>query len=200
MIFIAHRINTIKELKEVPPEYGVEIDLRDSDKKLLVTHDPFTNGERFNKYLKAYRHRFLICNIKSERIELSVRELLKKNRVDNYFFLDSSFPMMYMLSKQGERNVAVRFSEFESIETVLALKGKIKWVWVDCFNKMPLTTENAAVLRKAGFRICLVSPELQGREKDVVSYANFIAQSKIRLDAICAKMKVIPVWRKTLSL
>ena len=29
MEFIAHRINTIKELNQTPNDYGVEIDLRD---------------------------------------------------------------------------------------------------------------------------------------------------------------------------
>jgi len=200
MIFIAHRINTIKELKEVPPEYGIELDLRDSGKKLIVTHDPFTKGPEFSNYLKSYRHSFMICNVKSERIEPKVKELLRKKGVSTYFFLDSSFPMIYSLSKQGERNMAVRFSEFESIETVLALKGKIKWVWVDCFSKMPLTAQSSALLRKAGFQICLVSPELQGREKDVLSYAKFIMKNKIQIDAICSKLKIIPLWRKVLSL
>ena len=34
-MFIAHRINTIKELNEIPIEYGVEIDLRDKNERLL---------------------------------------------------------------------------------------------------------------------------------------------------------------------
>ena len=29
MEFIAHRVNTLKELMELPTEYGVELDLRD---------------------------------------------------------------------------------------------------------------------------------------------------------------------------
>ena len=30
MEYIAHRINTLAELKELPKEYGVELDLRDN--------------------------------------------------------------------------------------------------------------------------------------------------------------------------
>ena len=52
MEFIAHRINTIEELKKVPNEYGVELDLRDYGDKLILQHDPFTDGEKFEEYLK----------------------------------------------------------------------------------------------------------------------------------------------------
>ena len=56
----------------------------------------------------------MILNIKSERIEYKVLNLLQKYNINNYFFLDSSFPMIYQLSEEGEKNIAVRYSEFES--------------------------------------------------------------------------------------
>lgn len=39
--FIAHRINTIKQLKDVPYNYGVEIDLRPFNDLIILEHDPF---------------------------------------------------------------------------------------------------------------------------------------------------------------
>ena len=39
-------------------------------------------------------------------------------------------------------NIAIRFSEFEGLDTILNMKGKVKWVWVDCFTKNPLTKED----------------------------------------------------------
>jgi hypothetical protein len=39
--------------------------------------------------------------------------------------------MIYLLSRQGEKNIALRFSEFESIDTILNMKGKANWVWID---------------------------------------------------------------------
>ena len=71
----------------------------------------------FEEYLKHYDHGTMILNIKSERIEFRVLELLKKYKVEKYFFLDSSFPMIYLLSEQGEKNIALRFSEFEGLDT-----------------------------------------------------------------------------------
>ena len=95
MEFIAHRINKKEELKNLSRKYGVEIDLRDNvDGTIYINHDPFILGENFEDYLKEYNHGTMILNIKSERIELKILELLKKYNIKNYFFLDSSFPMI----------------------------------------------------------------------------------------------------------
>ena len=126
MEFIAHRINTIEELLSLPNHYGVEIDLRDRGDRIILQHDPFKEGESFEEYLSHYKHKTLILNIKSERIEFKILELLKKYNIQNYFFLDSSFPMIYTLSEQGETNIAARFSEFESLESLLLIKDRIK--------------------------------------------------------------------------
>ena len=86
MEYIAHRVNTIKELKKIPKEYGVELDLRDFGNRLVLQHDPFMDGEDFVEYLKCYDHGTMILNIKSERIECKVLELLKKYNIKDFFF------------------------------------------------------------------------------------------------------------------
>lgn len=194
MIFIAHRINTVGELLQVPKEYGVEVDLRDYQERFILQHEPFVDGENFEDYLKCYDHKLLILNIKSERIEFRVLELLKKYKVNNYFFLDSSFPMIYKLFSNGEKNIAVRFSEFEMIESVLSLKGLVKWVWVDCFSTLPLTKENSEIFKKNGFKLCFVSPDLVGREFDIEKYNNFFKLNNIHLHAVCAKIHNSCLW------
>ena len=80
----------------------------------------------------------MILNIKSERIELKVLDLMKKYKVKNYFFLDSSFPMIFLLSNQGEQNIALRISELEGMDTIRNMAGKVNWVLVDCFTKIPI--------------------------------------------------------------
>ena len=97
MHFIAHRVNTIKDLLNTPVEYGVEVDLRDFGKKLILQHDPFKDGESFEEYLKNYNHGTMILNIKSEGIETKVLKLLRQYNVKSYFFLDCSFPMINFL-------------------------------------------------------------------------------------------------------
>ena len=86
-LFCCHRINTINELKTIPKKHGIEIDLRDNlNEEIYISHDPFKSGENFEEFLKHYAHSFIILNIKSERIEYKVLELLKKYNIVNYFF------------------------------------------------------------------------------------------------------------------
>ncbi|MAZ07787.1 MAG: hypothetical protein CMM99_04940 [Rickettsiales bacterium] len=78
MIIIYHRINSIKQLKKIPYKYGVEIDIRDYKNELILNHDPFKKGDKFLEYLKHFKHKFLIINIKSEGIEKKIFDILKK--------------------------------------------------------------------------------------------------------------------------
>lgn len=194
MKYIAHRVNTLADLRSLPREYGAEIDLRDRGERLILQHDPFKDGEDFEPFLKAYRHDTLILNVKSERIEYRVLDLLRKHGVEDYFFLDSSFPMIHALSCEGETRIALRYSEYEGLDTVLAMKGRVRWVWVDCFTKLPLDRHTCDVIRENNFRTCLVSPELQGREDDIIPYRDAINNLGIVLDAVCTKKQNIPKW------
>ena len=194
MEYIAHRINRIKELKKIPKEYGVELDLRDFGGRLVLQHEPFMDGEDFAEYLKHYDHGTMILNIKSERIEYKVLELVQKYNIKDYFFLDSSFPMIYSLSKSGEKNIALRFSEFEGIDTILNMKGKIDWIWVDCFSKLPIDNENYNLLKQHGFKFCLVSPELQGQDEKIEEYKKYLNDKNIIFDAVCTKIYNAKRW------
>lgn len=194
--YIAHRINTLSGLAEIPHEFGVEIDLRDRGERLILQHDPFTDGEDAEPFFAGYKHGTLILNIKSERIEFKILELLQKYKIENYFFLDSSFPMIYQLVQRGETRSAVRFSEYESIDTVMKLEGLVEWVWVDCFSFLPISKELYSHLKNCGFKLCLVSPELQGRPDDIPLYRDKLKEDGIVFDAICTKIYNIPKWRE----
>jgi hypothetical protein len=197
MEFISHRINTIDELKNVPPNCGVEIDIRDWGNNLILAHDPFKDGEDFEDYIKHYHHGTMILNIKSERIEHRVLELIRKYNIKDYFFLDSSFPMIQLLSNEGEDNIALRFSEYEGLDTIIKMKNRVKWVWVDCFSRLPITTQSFALLKNNGFKLCLVSPELQGQEEKIEVYKSYLESEQIVFDAICCKTYAIERWKKT---
>jgi hypothetical protein len=200
MLFIAHRVNTVSELEKIPIHFGVELDLRDRGDDLILAHDPFSMGECFKNYLKVYNNAFIILNVKSERIEYRVLEFMKHYSLEKYFFLDCSFPMIYKLSSEGEHRLALRFSEFESIDTILAMQGKASWVWVDCFTKLPINQTNYQLLKSAGFKLCLVSPELQGRNQDIEDYGQYLLEHNLQFDAICTKSYNIERWQCVLSL
>ena len=196
MEFIAHRINTIKELKKLSIDFGVELDLRDYGNRLILQHEPFVDGEDFEDYLKHYNHGTMILNIKSERIEYRVLDLIKKYDIKKYFFLDSSFPMIYQLSKNGENNIALRFSEFEGVDTILKMKNKVKWIWVDCFTKLPINTMVFNNIKALGYKVCLVSPELQGRNEDILPFKKKLFENNIYFDSICTKHHNIEIWKE----
>jgi bifunctional N-acetylglucosamine-1-phosphate-uridyltransferase/glucosamine-1-phosphate-acetyltransferase GlmU-like protein len=199
MKYISHRVNTVLALQSTPTEYGVEVDLRDTpDGRIHMSHDPFVLGESFDEYMKHYKHAFIILNVKSERIEERVLDILRTHGVhSNYFFLDSSFPMIHGLSAKGEKNIAIRYSEYESVESVLAMSGRVKWVWVDCFTKLPLTYDIFRTLKKRGFNICIVSPELQGQPEKLDQYRQFLYENNIQPDMLCTKSANISKWQNT---
>jgi hypothetical protein len=194
MEFIAHRINTIDVLQQIPREMGIEIDLRDKGDRIIVQHDPFTGGADFEEYLSHFQHGTLILNIKSERIEFRVLELIKQFNIEKYFFLDSSFPMIKTLIDSGENNIAMRFSEYEGMDTLKNLAGQVKWVWVDCFSKLPISAESFNVLKECGYKLCLVSPELQNQDEKLEDYKKFLKSEEIVFDAICSKYYNAARW------
>lgn len=195
MQYICHRINKSSELENIPCRYGVELDLRDDlNGRIYIEHNPFAKGEDFEEYLKRYKHGLMIFNIKSERIEEEVLQLVNKYGVKTYFFLDSSFPMIYSLSSSGIADFALRFSEFEGLDTLISMQGKVRWVWVDCFTKMPLDKETYLRIKNMGYNICIVSPELQAQPEKLEEYAAQLKSDGIVPDAICTKVYNIPNW------
>lgn len=189
MIIVRHRRNTAQQLQETPQQWGVELDIRSHGDELIIHHDAFAEGERFEDWLTHYRHRLIILNVKEEGLEERVIALMRAHGVDDYFFLDQSFPFLVRTANRGERRCAVRVSEYESIDTALTLAGKVEWVWVDCFTRFPLDRTQAARLQDAGFRLCLVSPELQGRPaaEEVPALRDLLAREGIVADAVCTK-------------
>ena len=189
MIAIRHRRNTVAELRATPPEWGVEVDIRSQGTELVIHHDPFVAGERFETWLAAYRHRLAILNVKEEGLEGRVLAAMAARGIEDFFFLDQSFPFLIRTAKAGERRCAVRVSEFETVETALSLAGLVDWVWVDCFSRFPLDRAQADRLKRAGFRLCLVSPELQGRDDpgEIDAMRRLVDDLGIEIDAVCSK-------------
>ena len=190
MLKILHRVNTIEQLQSVPIEFGVEVDIRSWGEKLIIHHEPFIKGESFKEWLKSFKHKMLILNVKEEGLEGQIISLMSDNNIKDYFFLDQSFPFLIKTTSFGESRCAVRVSEFESIETAMSLSGKVDWIWVDCFTHFPLTLTNARRLQIDGkFKLCFVSPELQGRT-DINYIENFrreVESLGIKGDAVCTK-------------
>ena len=196
-LFICHRINKIEELEKINNNFGIELDIRDDHKtgKLILAHDPFIEGEGFENYLQNYNHNTLILNIKSERVEIECLKLIEKYNIKDYFFLDSSFPMIYLLNKKfNNNNIASRYSEYEILEFTENIKDFISWIWIDCFTKLPLNKEIYERIKLLNKKICIVSPELQGQPEKILEYRQQLIDKDILPDAICCKEYNIYEW------
>lgn len=187
MIIVSHRRNNIGQLRETPTHYGVEVDIRSQGDRLIIHHDAFADGEDFDRWIEHYRHRLLILNVKEEGLEQRLLSLMAAKTIDEFFFLDQSFPFLVKTARAGEKRCAVRISEFESIRTAETLAGLVSWIWVDCFTRFPLSGDEAAHLQSLGFRLCLVSPELQGRPDEISSLRALLSREGIDADAVCTK-------------
>ena len=189
MLRIAHRRNTVDQLTSTPNDLGVEVDIRCDGDRLVIHHDPFAGGVDFETWLEQYDHAFLILNTKEEGLEDRLLALMAERHIDDFFFLDQSFPFLLKTARAGERRCAVRVSEYESSDTALALAGLVDWIWVDCFTRFPLDGRQAGRLRDAGFRLCLVSPELQGRTdpQEVFDMRELLGRRGVHADAVCTK-------------
>ncbi len=196
MIIICHRINSIKQLKKIPYKYGVEIDVRDYKNKLVLNHDPFKKGETLINYLKYFKHKFLIINVKSEGIETKIYEILKKKKINNFFFLDISLPFIIKISESLTKKISVRVSDMEDIQTAYNFRKKVNWAWLDYFKKKSIRLDQVNLLHKMKYKICYVSHELQNRkiQKKEINFFKKVKQKKIKLDMIIIKYKNIKFW------
>ena len=188
MKIILHRVNNVSDLKDIPKEFGVEIDIRSSNGNLILQHDPYKNGENFNDWLDFWRGQFLVLNVKEEGLEEAILKTLLDRKIENYFFLDQSFPFLVKTIRSGNLNVSVRVSDFESLQTAISVD--CNWVWVDCFkgnwdflkNVIPILVESKK-------KICLVSPELVRKsfEEELRALKLVLQSSNLLIDAVCTK-------------
>ena len=164
MIFIKHRVNSVADLKKTNAEFGVEIDLRSENKKIYLHHDPFKKGETFEKWIKQFRHKIIVLNVKEEGLEDRIIKTLKKNKISNFFFHDQTFSTL--IKNMSKTKVSIRYSEYENLSKKDYLFKKIKWLWLDNFTEINLSQKFYKYLKRKQVKICLVSPELveKGRE------------------------------------
>lgn len=188
MLIIEHRINNIIKLSGVPFSHGVEMDIHAFGERLIVHHDALQDGERLDHWLKAFNHAIVIFNIKEEGIEEEVLIQAKLAGISNFFMLDISFPSMIRLAQSGERRIAVRVSEYEPIEQALRLASWVDWAWIDVFSGLPVGKTEVNLLRAAGLKLCLVSPELHKHSPDkIAEMKKQIKSEGIYFDAVCTK-------------
>jgi hypothetical protein len=153
--------------------FGVETDLRDHAGTVVISHDPpggATEPEMsFEDFLALYRRcdaaGTLALNIKADGLSAIVHQLLKKYQLGRYFVFDMAIPDMLAYSKLGMRC----FSRQSEVEIPTLLKNfspysPIEGIWLDSFSSIWYPTDLVREHLASGLDVCLVSPELHGRD------------------------------------
>ena len=99
------------------------------------------------------------------------------------------------MKQNRNKNVAIRFSEYESIETVKFFEKKFKWIFIDTITRLPVNKKNLSIISK--FKSCLVCPERWGRKNDISKYKIFFKKLSYNPSAIMTSSKCIKLWEES---
>jgi glycerophosphoryl diester phosphodiesterase len=142
--------------------FGTETDVRDSNGKLVISHDPAIGTEMsFIEFLSLCpKNITLALNIKSDGLARQIKEELSKYPSIDYFVFDMSIPDMrsHLLQRNS---VFARVSEFESNPPWLS---ECDGVWLDSFEELWFDRADIDYFLMLGKRVCVVSPELHRRD------------------------------------
>lgn len=193
MEIIIHRINKIKDLLKLDPQYGVEVDLRSFGSKIILNHDPHINGDNFQDYIENYKHGTLVANIKESGIENEVVKIIKRNKnIKNFFLLDVEIPYLFECLKKNKKHCAIRVSYYEPLIQQIKFKSIFNWFWVDSIQKLNLTSEDINILNNN--KVCFVCPERWSNPKLIKFYKTFFKKNKIEVNSVMTSHKYINDW------
>ncbi len=183
-------------MQEVPKKYGVEIDLRLYMGEVVLSHNPFEGGDKFKMWLDHFQHKTLILNVKEDGLEDLIVEILSDRGISDYFFLDQPFPTLRK-SLIASLPAALRLSEYENPINLVDLKPG--WIWLDSFTgNWSYLEKHSEWLRSGKVKLCIVSPELQGRlnANEAQSIIDLMEKLDLRIDAACTKFP--DVWEESI--
>lgn len=143
--------------------FGVETDLRDQNGRIVISHD-MPKGkclglEEFFRLYRSFRGRpVLALNIKADGLQSKLKDALLRHRIANYFVFDMSIP-----DALGYRKTRLTmFSRQSEVEPEPLLYNSSQGVWLDEFFGHWI--DSSVIRRHARKKICIVSPELHGRD------------------------------------
>jgi glycerophosphoryl diester phosphodiesterase len=172
MNFIAHRglwsekseQNTYLGIKKAfDLGFGVELDVRDKNGELVVSHDPSYGVEclYLEEIVKLFNpyDSMLAINIKSDGILENLKSLLAGLDKKRFFLFDMSIPETIGYLEAGLPTY-MRLSEYENF---CELHVRSQGVWLDAFQSDWWIGQESTFFSSE--KICVVSPELHGRNK-----------------------------------
>lgn len=148
--------------RSVEMSFGIETDVRDSHGTLVISHDiPSGNDITLIEFLDIVGDSSipLAMNIKSDGLVSHVKAAMEKKKIQNWFAFDMSIPDMrgYV---QHNLPIFTRVSELEKIPILL---NESIGIWLDEFHSTWYSPDNINQFLSNGKYVCIVSPELHGR-------------------------------------
>lgn len=168
--FCKEEKNSSGALKRAIDEgFGIETDLRDLDRKVVISHDPpcassnLLSLDWLLDQILSYGYSGRVAlNIKSDGLAKIVSQQIQAKLDDGErcFVFDMSVPdsLSYVKENIG---FYTRLSNFEGTPACLEIA---KGVWIDDFSGDFPQIEHALDLIGHGYRVAIVSPELHGRD------------------------------------
>jgi glycerophosphoryl diester phosphodiesterase len=145
--------------------WGVELDVRDLDGVLVISHDPPAAGALgFAAVVEAYVAHgcpgHLAVNVKADGLEILIAAALRPVDPARWFAFDMSVPDSLRYAGAG----LPYFSRHSDIEPEPALYAGAGGVWLDDFYGGFVTEARIAGHLEAGKHVAVVSPELHRRD------------------------------------
>ena len=142
--------------------FGVELDIRDNNGELIVSHDPghYIKPLLFQEILELFKSydSTLAINVKSDGIVMSLKSMLTGLDASSYFLFDMSIPETIVYLENGLPTY-MRVSEYESFGE---LHKRSDGVWLDAFQADWWVGASDVFSNQKN--VCVVSPELHGRD------------------------------------
>ena len=142
--------------------YGTETDVRDLSGQLVVSHDPAQPGAMpWNDLLEMFEGRGLplAINVKADGLAPQLAEAFGCRNI-TWFAFDMSGPETM---RYAAANLPF-YTRHSDVEPEPILYAQAAGVWLDAFHSDWFDRDVVARHVDAGKSVCIVSPELHGRE------------------------------------
>jgi hypothetical protein len=145
--------------------FGTETDIRDYMGELVISHDiPNETCLTIDEFFKIYRSHsnqdlILALNIKSDGLQVKLKEKLMKFGIEKYFVFDMSIPDTLGYIKNNIQT----FSRQSEHEPVPAFINECQGIWLDAFENKWYDANLISDHIQKGKHVAIVSPELHKR-------------------------------------
>lgn len=145
--------------------FGTETDIRDLGQDIVISHDsPTQDSMRLEEFLRLVRDHSpelpVALNVKADGLQARTLSALQTVGIKDAFVFDMSIPDSLHWLRIGVP-VYTRQSEHEPVP---ALYDRAAGVWLDSFSTEWWTPDTVLRHLDAGKGVCIVSPELHGRD------------------------------------